>query len=106
MDLPPPIQAFFDGNARLDATTMLAPFASDAIVRDEARIHRGTGAIRAWIDRNSIGLPAIALPAAVRSEGDRHEVRARVSGNFPGSPIDLAFRFRLHDGAIAELEIH
>ena len=32
-------------------------------------------------------------------------VRGLVSGNFPGSPIELAFAFVLKDGMIAALEV-
>jgi hypothetical protein len=32
-------------------------------------------------------------------------VRARVSGHFPGSPVELRYAFTLHGGKIARLEI-
>jgi hypothetical protein len=32
-------------------------------------------------------------------------VRSRVTGNFPGSPVNLRYRFRLERGLIASLEI-
>ena len=32
-------------------------------------------------------------------------VTARVTGDFPGSPVDLRYRFRLEGAAIARLEI-
>ncbi len=34
-----------------------------------------------------------------------HEVRAKVTGQFPGSPITLTFAFRMKDDRIAALEI-
>jgi hypothetical protein len=34
-----------------------------------------------------------------------HEVRAKVTGRFSGSPITLTFAFRLKDERIAALEI-
>ena len=105
MDLPSPIRAYFDANARLDPDAMLAPFAADAVVRDERRTHHGTAAIRAWIKQASVSLPAIATPEAIRSEGLSHEVTAQVAGNFVGSPTRLGFHFRLSDRRIAELEI-
>jgi hypothetical protein len=42
---------------------------------------------------------------ATHTDGPRTTVRAEVSGNFPGSPIELQFRFTLADGLIAQLEI-
>jgi hypothetical protein len=105
MNLPTPIEAYFEGNARLDAAAMLTPFADDAVVRDEGHTHKGTGAIRAWIERTSIGLPAIAAPQAIRSDGHSHHVTAQVSGDFAGSPVTLSFRFLLNGDRIAELDI-
>ena len=35
----------------------------------------------------------------------RGVVTGRVSGNFPGSPVDLRYVFTLEDGKIARLEI-
>jgi hypothetical protein len=36
---------------------------------------------------------------------DRFVVSSRLTGNFPGSPVDLRFIFRLEGGKIASLEI-
>jgi hypothetical protein len=105
MKLPEPIAAYFEANARLDATAMLTPFADDAVVGDERHTHEGAHAIKAWIERTNIGLPAIAIPRAIRSEGESHHVTAQVSGDFAGSPVTLSFSFRLNSGQIAELDI-
>ena len=105
MKLPAPIEAYFEANKRLAAGAMLTPFAVDAIVRDERHTHEGADAIRAWIERTSIGLPAIAVPQAIRSEGESHHVTAQVSGDFAGSPVTLSFCFRLNGDRIAELDI-
>ncbi|CKU18089.1 Uncharacterised protein [Mycobacterium tuberculosis] len=45
------------------------------------------------------------MPFALEREDDFQIVRAKVTGNFPGSPIDLSYRFRLERGLIASLEI-
>ena len=105
MNLPSPIQAYFDANARLDPVAMLAPFSAEAVVRDEGGVHRGTEAIGAWIAQASLQASAIARPRTIRSEAGLHEVTAEVSGRFPGSPIALSFRFRVEQDAIAQLEI-
>lgn len=105
LQLPTPLQAYFEANANLDTEAMLAPFAFYAVVRDERRTHRGIDAIRAWIEQANIGNRAIAIPQAIRSDGEAHHVTAQVSGAFPGSPITLSFYFRLDGGCIAELEI-
>jgi len=105
LELPIPIQAYFDGNPSFDVDAMLAPFADDAIVRDEKREHRGTAAIRRWIEDACVGSKAIGTPRWIESDGDRYRVGAEVAGNFQGSPIMLDFDFRLRNDRIAELEI-
>lgn len=42
---------------------------------------------------------------AVEEVADRTVVTARVAGDFPGSPIDLRYRFKLAGHQIAGLEI-
>jgi len=44
-------------------------------------------------------------PLSLRQQGDRTVVTGRLTGNFPGSPVDLRFAFRLERGRIASLEI-
>lgn len=38
-------------------------------------------------------------------EGSRYVVGSRVTGTFPGDPVDLNLRFRLDGGRISMLEI-
>ncbi len=105
LKLPDPIQAYFGGNPTFDVDAMLAPFAHDAIVHDEKNEHRGTAAIRSWIDEATVGNKAIGAPLSIESDGDRHRVTAEVAGDFKGSPVILSFDFRLKEDRIAELEI-
>ena len=45
------------------------------------------------------------VPLSSRQEGDALVVKARLTGNFPGSPVELNHRFLLADGRIKALEI-
>ena len=101
MKLHPSIQAYFDadGAAPLDA------FAPDAIVADEGHRHIGHAAIDAWWRDVTAKYQAVAEPLEVSTKDGAHEVRARVTGRFPGSPIKLTFAFRMKDDRIAALEI-
>ena len=47
-----------------------------------------------------------AEPFAVRNEGDPIIVTSRVSGTFPGSPVDLRHAFRLEGKLVSHLEIN
>ena len=49
--------------------------------------------------------PDGVLPFALVEEGERITVTSRLVGNFPGSPVDLDYRFVLEGDKIARLEI-
>lgn len=92
-------------NAQLDPAGMLAPFAADAVVRDEGGRHEGHGAIRAWMRSATVGSRAVFSPDAWREEDGRVVVQGLTFGDFPGSPLPFTFRFRLEGGAIDVLDI-
>ena len=48
---------------------------------------------------------AVAEPLEVNTKDDAHQVRAKVTGQFPGSPITLTFAFQMKNDGIATLEI-
>jgi ketosteroid isomerase-like protein len=104
-DLPAPIAAYVAANARLDADAMLAPFAPDAVVRDENRTRRGQAEIAAWIRQATLDARAVFTPDAQRREGRQIVVEGLTRGDFPSSPLRFTFRFQLADDAIAALEI-
>jgi hypothetical protein len=104
-DLPPPIGAYFKARNAFNVELTVAPFAADAVVKDENQEHRGRAAIRAWVDDTTQKYHAKAEPLEIRREGERIVVSARVSGDFPGSPIELDHAFVVSGDAITLLEI-
>jgi SnoaL-like protein len=80
-----------------------AQFAVDAIVEDEGQQYRGIDAIRAW--RREV--PKVSYTVGeVELHADENVVHAEVAGDFPGSPVTLAFGFRFaDDGRIQRLVI-
>jgi ketosteroid isomerase-like protein len=103
--LPAPIAGYFDADRAGDADAVAASFSKDAIVRDEGKERRGRDAIRAWKIGSSQAFTYAVEPFAVVAEGDRTSVTSHVTGDFPGSPIDLRYLFTLEGDAIAALEI-
>lgn len=104
MKLPKPIADYYAAEGKDGAATARC-FTEDAIVVDERRNHVGREAIQAWKTEVTAKYHPVSEPLAVVDEGGRIVVTSRVSGDFPGSPIDLRHAFVLEAGAIARLEI-
>jgi uncharacterized protein (TIGR02246 family) len=104
--LPAPLDDYVTATNARDHDRFVALFASDAVVQDEGREHRGRAAIRAWREQTAEVYTFTLAPRDVASDGDgRTVLTATAAGDFPGSPVDLRFAFVLRDGAIAALEI-
>ena len=102
--LPDPIAAYFAADQR-NADAISRCFTTQAVVRDEGRTHTGLDAIKAWKAAASAAYTYTSEPFAIVQEGGFHVVTSRVTGNFPGSPLDLRYRIRLERGLIASMEI-
>ena len=105
IDLPRPLAAYFAAKNRHDIDAMLAPFAADSIVRDEGKTYTGRAAIKAWMEETTKKYRVTVEPAEASSKGPNWTVAGLVSGNFPGSPATLHYRFAVAEDRIAHLEI-
>jgi ketosteroid isomerase-like protein len=105
MQLPSPIATYFDADQRHDGDALAAAFSGDAVVSDEGAEHAGPAAIRAWWRASKAKYRQVAEPLDLAEADGKIIVRARVSGNFPGSPATLTFAFTLVGARIASLEI-
>jgi hypothetical protein len=104
LTLPRSIAAYFAADQRT-ADDITRCFTTQAVVKDEGRTYTGLDAIKAWKAAASAAYSYTSEPFAVEQKNGLHVVTSRVSGNFPGSPLDLRFRFGLERGLIASLEI-
>lgn len=105
MKLPTSIEAYFAADAAQDGAALAATFAADAVVQDEGKTHRGPAAIRAWWLAAKAKYRHHAEPLDLTAAGGKTVVRARVSGDFPGSPAVLSFTFGLAGDRIRDLRI-
>ena len=104
MHLPPPIAAYFAADTS-DANVVARCFSESAVVIDERREHRGKPAITRWRAEASAKYHYTSEPLAVDVSGTEVTVTARVTGDFPGSPVELQYRFTLEGASIARLVI-
>lgn len=106
LDLPKAIELYFTTENSDDATVIPRCFTPDAVVHDEERDIRGLRAIAEWKASSRAKYQHSIEPLRVSQKGGRTVVVGKVTGNFPGSPVDLDFSFGLTDGLISSLEIH
>jgi hypothetical protein len=104
--VPQPVADYFAAQNAHDIDAMLASFAEGGLVIDEGKDRRGLAAIRDWIEETTSKYrPSVAVLGSVETAAGT-TATVRVSGTFPGSPIDITYGFTLKDGKIARLEIH
>jgi ketosteroid isomerase-like protein len=105
MHLPPAIDLYVKAENAGDVESLAECFASDAIVRDEGHTYEGLAAIKAWKAETKKRYNHIVEPLEVAQRDGKTVLKAKLSGNFPGSPVTLAFSFVFEDGKITSLEI-
>ncbi|MBT3065988.1 nuclear transport factor 2 family protein [Rhodoferax sp. U11-2br] len=104
LHLPDPISAYFAADKQTPEA-LARCFTTHAVVKDEGHTYSGLDAIQAWKAAASAKYTYTSEPTALELREGCHTVTSRVAGNFPGSPVDLRYHFRLERGLIASLEI-
>jgi ketosteroid isomerase-like protein len=103
-DLPPPVAAYFAADTtRAEAVAQC--FTDGAVVIDERQEYRGRTAIARWKAETSAKFRYSVERLDVHVTGDQATVTGRVTGDFPGSPVQLQYHFTLDGDKIARLEI-
>ena len=104
-NLPTPIAIYIDAENRGDTEALAQCFAEDAVVRDEGKTMEGLADIKRWKAETKKKYQHTIEPLASVQKDGRIIVTNRLTGNFPGSPIDLEFVFTLDGNKIASLDI-
>jgi ketosteroid isomerase-like protein len=104
IELPAPIAAYFAADVA-DANRVARCFTENAVVIDEHRQHQGRRAIARWKAEATAKFHYTSEPLTVDVSGADVVVTARVTGDFPGSPVELRYCFALEGDEIARLEI-
>ena len=105
MHLPPPIDLYVNAENSGDVEAMSECFAPDATVRDERRTYVGLAAIKLWKAETKKKYNHTVTPLEIVHRDGKTVLKARLTGNFPGSPVTLEFSFVLEGGKIVSLEI-
>lgn len=97
--------AYLAAEEARDREALIACFTDDALVRDEGRDHRGLDAIKNWRNGVESKFQYEVEPLDAAANGDTVALHVRLSGNFPGSPVELDYTFKIGDDKIRSLVI-
>jgi len=103
-DLPKPIATYFAAD-NADGEAVARCFTLDGVAKDEGHTYHGTAEIKQWKAVTSTKYAYTSEPFASQQQGATVIVTSRLTGTFPGSPVDLRYFFRLEGDKIASLEI-
>ena len=104
LNLPEPVARYFVAD-RQDSEAVARCFTEHAVVTDERQTYRGRAAITQWKADASAKYHYTSEPLACDQKDGKVVVTARLTGNFPGSPVNLRFCFGLEGDKIASLHI-
>jgi hypothetical protein len=104
LNLPEPIAAYFSADTG-DSEAVAQCFTDNAVVKDEGHTYHGRAAIKQWKAEASAKYQYTSEPLACEETDGKFVVTSRLTGNFPGSPVNLRFFFTLEADKIASLEI-
>jgi hypothetical protein len=102
LNLSKPIAAYFAAG-KGDAVARC--FTENATVEDEGQTYTGLAAIKRWKAETSRKYSYTSEAIVLQERDGKTVVTSRLTGNFPGSPVDLRFFFKLDGDKIASLAI-
>ena len=105
MQLPAIITELVNAQNSFNSVAYANCFSVDAIVFDEGHNHEGREEIKAWIAAANSKYQSVMEPIDYNESADRAVLTAKVSGTFPGSPIDLKYNLEFNEGLISSLKI-
>lgn len=106
LNVPPIVAEYLEAERARQAHRLSLCFAGNGVVHDEGKDRRGRDAIREWKEEADAKYRYVSEPLAASVEENTVTVRARLTGDFPGSPVEVDQVFILGAGKIVSLEIH
>src|SRR5258708_5108953 len=100
MKTPSIIAAFVKAKNDRDTDSVVPCCPHDAVVHDEGKKMTGLTAITKWSDEGLKKYQYTIDPTGI-AKGDKEAIlTATLTGNFPGSPVSLDFRFTIKNDKI------
>jgi hypothetical protein len=105
LNVPPVVAEYLSAERAKDASRLSLCFAENGVVHDEGQDRCGREAIQQWKEDVDAKYRYVSTPLAASVDKDTVIVRARLTGEFPGSPLEVNQVFKLDGGKIVSLEI-
>ena len=105
LNVPEPVAAYLAAEEAKDADALSRCFTEDGTVHDEGQDYHGRDSIRHWKQAADAKYRYVFQTINVQTLGELVTVRARLTGEFPGSPVELDHIFKLSAYKIASLQI-
>lgn len=105
LTLPQPVINYLAAVETKDTDMLARCFADGALVHDEGCDYRGLDAIRSWKQETHTKYKYVMEPLEASVSGKTGKLRTRLTGDFPGSPVELDYKFTLAHDKITSLEI-
>lgn len=99
------VDNYFEALNTKQVEKQIAYFSEDASVIDVDETFKGKAVIKKWIIESNEKFEAFSKVIGVKTSGANVNVLTTVSGNFPGSPVDLKYNFVMVDEKIKSLDI-
>ncbi|UII29108.1 nuclear transport factor 2 family protein [Fulvivirga maritima] len=103
MNLPPVVTHLVRAQDNFDSVAYSNCFSATAVVHDEGKTYQGKAEIQNWIDKANKEYQVSMEP--VEYDERDHIMNAKISGNFPGSPVVLSYHFDFEGDLIKRLKI-
>lgn len=105
-ELPDSIRDFLAAHLARDADAAMRTLTTDPVVVDDGTTFRGDAEVREFLAHAGSEFRYTTELVAAERVDDTHWVAVnRLEGDFPGGVVELAYRFVLENGRIAELVI-
>lgn len=104
--VPSIVAEYLTAESEKDARRLSLCFSEDGFAHDEGQYHRGQDAIQRWKEEADAKYKYVSEPLTASTNANNVTIVTRVTGDFPGSPVELNLVFEVTDGKISSLEIH
>lgn len=103
MNLPKTVSSLIQAQNNFDSAAYASCFSQTATVADEGNTYNGIAEIQNWIEKANQQYQATMQP--VEYDDEQQILKAQISGNFPGSPAVLTYKFEFSNELIKSLKI-